>query len=128
MKLETQNMKHKNKILIVLVFILVVVVILWFVRDNDVQVGQFDFFAQCLSEKEVVMYGAEWCSHCQNEKKAFSQSFQYINYVECPKDPNKCLAVGIEGYPTWVFPGGRKLVGEQGVEKLSAESGCRLTN
>ena len=111
----------------VLVIILVVVV-LWLARDSGVPTGRLDFFAQCLSDKGVVMYGAEWCAHCQNEKKAFGGSFQYINYVECPKDPDKCLAAGIGGYPTWVFPDSRKLVGEQGVEKLSVESGCRLTN
>jgi len=83
-------------------------------------------FAQCLSEKGVVMYGADWCPHCQNEKKAFGNSFQYVNYVECPKEPQKCLALGVDGYPTWIFSDGKRLVGEQGLEKLAGESGCAL--
>ena len=119
-------MKHKNKIIIVLIVILVAVIVLWLTRDGDVQASRLDFFARCLSEKKVVMYGAEWCAHCQNEKKAFGTSFQYINYVECPKDPDKCLAVGIDSYPTWTFPNGRKLVGEQGLEKLAEESNCQI--
>lgn len=72
------------------------------------------------------MYGAKWCPHCQNEKKAFGDSFRLVPYVECPDDPKKCLAAGINGYPTWVFPDGKKLEGEQGLEKLSQASGCPL--
>ncbi|RJQ28542.1 hypothetical protein C4571_03300 [Candidatus Parcubacteria bacterium] len=87
---------------------------------------QLDVFAQCLTEKEFVMYGAEWCSHCQNEKRAFGSSFRLIPYVECPKDPKKCLSAGIDGYPTWLTPDGRRLEGEQGLKKLAAESGCPL--
>jgi hypothetical protein len=88
--------------------------------------GKYDVFAQCLASKGITMYGANWCSHCQNEKKAFGNSFKLVPYVECPEDPKKCLAAGITGYPTWVFPDGRKLEGEQGLEKLSQESGCQL--
>lgn len=29
-------------------------------------------------------------------------------------------------YPTWIFQDGKKLVGEQGLRKLSQESGCAL--
>ncbi len=72
------------------------------------------------------MYGAEWCAHCQNEKKAFGDSFKYVPYVECPDNPQKCLEKGIEGYPTWILPDGKKLIGEQGLLKLSQESGCLL--
>ena len=104
-----------------------------------------DAFAQCLSERGVVMYGADWCPHCQNEKKAFGDSFRLVSYVECPDDPKRCLAAGIAGYPTWIFPAsparsagatarraggpdGKKLEGEQGLRKLSRESGCVLPN
>ena len=88
--------------------------------------ANLDDFARCLTSKGAIMYGAEWCPHCQNEKKAFGKSFQYINYVECPDDPQKCLAAGIDGYPTWIFVSGKKLEGEQGVVKLAQESGCSL--
>jgi len=88
--------------------------------------GRYDEFAQCLSEKGMVMYGADWCPHCQNEKKAFDDSFRLINYVECPDDPQLCLGKGIEVYPTWMMQDGRKLVGEQGLKKLSQQSGCPI--
>lgn len=99
----------------------------FFFRDRSSnEPAPLDTFAECLSEKGAVMYGADWCPHCQNEKKSFGRSFRFINYVECPDDPKRCLAMGIGGYPTWIFPDGRKLEGEQGTEKLSQESGCPL--
>lgn len=86
----------------------------------------YDAFAKCLAERTVTMYGAEWCPHCQNEKQAFGNSFRFVPYVECPDEPARCLEKGISGYPTWLFPNGKKLTGEQGLAKLSEESGCSL--
>jgi hypothetical protein len=82
--------------------------------------------AQCLKNKGVVMYGAEWCPHCQNQKKLFGAAVGLISYVECPQEPEKCLAAGIQGYPTWIFPDGKQLPGEQTLEKLAEVSGCAL--
>ncbi|HEY4475665.1 MAG TPA: hypothetical protein VJB92_03015 [Candidatus Paceibacterota bacterium] len=93
-------------------------------RGGGKSVGILDAFAQCLTDKGAVMYGADWCPHCQNEKKAFGDSFRFINYVECPKNPNACLAAGVEAFPTWFFPDGKKFVGEQGIEKLGQLSNC----
>ena len=90
------------------------------------ETGKWDNFAKCLVEKEITMYGAAWCSHCQNEKNGFGSSFKYVPYVECPADPQKCIQMGVTGYPTWIFKDGKKLVGEQGLKKLSEESGCPL--
>lgn len=99
---------------------------IWWKSAQSVKPNPLDSFAKCLAEKEVTMYGANWCSHCQNEKKAFGSAFRYVPYVECPKNPKQCLDLGIDGYPTWIFKNGRKLVGEQGIEMLAQESGCSL--
>ena len=88
--------------------------------------SNLDAFAKCLAEKELTMYGADWCPHCQNEKNNFGESFQYVPYVECPDEPKLCIEKGIEGYPTWLLPDGTKLVGEQGLQKLSEISNCTL--
>lgn len=95
-----------------------------------------DDFARCLARKNITMYGADWCPHCENEKARFGSSFQFVPYVECPQNPQLCISKGIDGYPTWIFPDlstssgqvWRKLEGEQGLEKLSKESGCQLTH
>ncbi|MBI2624362.1 hypothetical protein HYW67_02605 [Candidatus Parcubacteria bacterium] len=86
----------------------------------------FDSFARCLASKGVTLYGADWCSHCQNEKRAFGSSFRFVPYVECPSEPKRCLEQGVQGYPTWILPGGEKLEGEQGVERLARASGCAV--
>ena len=122
-----------NKFLLGAILLLAIAFVAWLLFSGDETQGKYDAFAQCLAQKEVTMYGADRCSHCQNEKKAFGESFRFVPYVECPDDPQRCLEEGIEGYPTWVFPAssaggpeGKKLVGEQGLEKLSQESGCQL--
>lgn len=99
--------------------------ILWQIPNRSV--GQLDEFAKYLAEKGITMYGAEWCAHCQSEKRNFGDSFRFVPYVECPDNPKVCLAADIRAYPTWVFPNGKKLVGEQGIEKLAKESGYQIT-
>ena|SRR3972149_4071078 len=85
-----------------------------------------DDFARCLSSKNVVMYGTYSCSHCQNTKKMFGSSFQYVNYVECTVQTQKCIDQKIEAYPTWVFSETSREVGEMPLEKLGQISGCSL--
>lgn len=87
---------------------------------------ELDTFAQCLADRGAVMYGAEWCPHCKNEKLRFGDSFRLIPYVECPDNPTKCTAAGVDGYPTWIFRGQDRYVGEQGLERLAEISGCIL--
>ena len=111
-------------LLMVLIFIAVGIWILEI--RKTVPLGKYDNFAKCLSDKGVIMYGADWCPHCQNEKRAFGDSFRLITYVECPDNPQQCIDVNVENYPTWVFPDVENLIGEQGLKKLSEKSDCVL--
>lgn len=116
-----------NKLLVITISLLVVGAAGAFVMFRQPQKATaLDGFAQCLSEKGAVMYGAYWCPHCQNEKRAFGDAFKYITYVECTEDPKACTDAGVKGYPTWKFPDGTKLEGEQGITKLSKATGCAL--
>lgn len=115
------------KILAIVVLILIIAALLWlgfWLRHSATNV--YDGFARCLADKGITMYGAKWCSFCQKEKSAFSYSFRLVPYVECPDNPKLCLEKGVDNFPTWVFPDGKKLVGFQGLSKLSEESGCPL--
>jgi hypothetical protein len=80
--------------------------------------------AECIGQKGIIMYGADWCPHCQNEKNAFGDEFQKIPYIECGKDPSRCIAAGVKAFPTWAFSDGHTLVGEQGLAGIAAASGC----
>jgi len=87
--------------------------------------GKYDDFAKCLTEKDVTMYGTEWCSHCKNQKALFGKSFKHVDYVDCDRNKQECRNNGIEGYPTWVI-NGEKYPGEMSLEYLGALSGCEL--
>lgn len=118
-----------KKLFWIILFIVILAVAFVFVFWPAEQVaGRYDDFAKCLTERGATMYGAYWCPHCQNEKKAFGDSFRFVNYVECTKETNLCLAEKINGYPTWIFGDGRRFEGEMGLEKLSEASGCELKN
>ena len=96
-------------------------------QSRKISGAELDDFAQCLTDRGYMMYGAYWCSHCQNEKKGFGPSaWKRVNYIECTKEPKQCLDAGIKGYPTWLGPEGTRLEGEQGVGRLSEVSGCPL--
>ena len=118
-----------KKILFGLAFLLMLFFLIWvlaFSLREKTTYANLDEFAKCLGEKEVVMYGAEWCSHCTAQKKMFGESFEYISYVECSEELKVCSEKEIQGVPTWEFQNGEKLIGEQTIEKLSQKSGCPL--
>jgi hypothetical protein len=88
-------------------------------------------FAQCLTEKKAVFYGAWWCSHCQATKKLFGAAQKYLTYVECSTPDGQsqlpvCNEKKIEGYPTWIFADDSRLVGEVSLNDLAGKTGCEL--
>ncbi len=101
-------------------------------KNEPVSLFNLDGFAKCLAEKQVTMYGAYSCVHCQNQKKMFGDSFQYVPYVECTQEPKKCMDAGVQAFPTWINAveatdaAAPKLTGEVSLEKLAAFSGCTL--
>lgn len=95
---------------------------------------KYDSFAQCTADKGVKFFGAFWCPHCQEFKKALMGSAKYMNYIECSTPDGQgqtpaCQAVNIESYPTFEFPDGSRLTGyndERDLKALAAKSGCEL--
>lgn len=119
-------MSKKKRSLFIIIALVLAGVGFFVLYGFPVADGTYDSFAKCLAEKKITMYGAAWCPHCQREKRLFGSSFQFVPYVECPDNPQLCLAKDVKGYPTWIFPDGRAFAGEQGLQKLSAESSCPL--
>ena len=112
----------KTKIALGLLFVLDLSVV---VSGCSTKPAVYNTFAQCLTDKSAIMYGTDWCSHCQNQKKAFGGSFELVNYVDCDKEREQCILAGVEGYPTWkvkqvLYPG------EQSLGRLAALAGCEL--
>ena len=126
-------MKYNKKILIILIIILIALVafLVWAglfsaQKTNPDLSANLTAFAQCLASKNITMYGAVWCSWCKKEKASFGNAFKYVPYVEGSENVEKCLNLGIEGYPTWIFSSDKRFIGYQGLEKLSKESNCLL--
>jgi thioredoxin-related protein len=64
--------------------------------------NSIDNFAKCITNKGFVMYGRDTCHWCQYQKAEFGNSFKYINYIDCDKEPQICLSLNITGTPTWI--------------------------
>lgn len=93
--------------------------------------GKYDAFAQCLTERKTVFYGAWWCPKCQDQKKAFGNSMEFISYVECSTPDKKeqfpvCIEKNIKAYPTWLFADGTQEIGVISMDRLSEKTGCPL--
>lgn len=77
------------------------------------------------------MYGAYWCSHCNNQKQAFGAGgARIIDYVECAADGYAsqrplCQQKQVAGYPTWEIEG-EYYRGEKSLEELMVISGFKL--
>jgi hypothetical protein len=134
-------MLNKKQIFITGAYISIIILVIWifvyFNKDNNknkvvetninsTATSTLDVFAQCVASQGLTMYGAEWCAHCQNEKKALGSAFKYIPYVECPDNIQLCIDKGINGYPTWIDGTGQKYEGEQGLVGLAKITGCEL--
>lgn len=124
-------MKHGKKISIGVIAVLSVAVVAVGVKILNNQVGVYDEFTRCLSEKGTKFYGAFWCPHCQNQKALFGKSAKLLPYIEC-STPNGqgvlpiCQEKKITGYPTWIFPDGSRQSGETPLQTLGDKSGCKL--
>ncbi|GAX27566.1 hypothetical protein FisN_13Hu348 [Fistulifera solaris] len=97
-------------------------------RTSSAQAQQL---ALLLKEKGVVMAGTYWCPHTSRQKELFGkEAWSKIKYVECaPKgyqaNPQYCLAKQVDGYPTWIFPNGKRISGERPLALLAEEIGFR---
>ncbi|RDX71409.1 Thiol-disulfide oxidoreductase LTO1, partial [Mucuna pruriens] len=77
------------------------------------------------------MYGAFWCSHCQEQKQMFGrEAVKELDYVECfpegfragTKMIKACLDAKLEGFPTWII-NDQVLSGELQLSELARVSG-----
>lgn len=117
----------KRAIIAIAVIVLTIILLLIVGKESAGKGGKnLDAFAQCLADKKITLYGEDTCAYCQKEISFFGDSFRFVPYVECRREPKKCLDQNINSFPTWVFPDNRRLTGLQGLEKLAQESGCNL--
>ena len=120
-------MKKWIWILVVIAFIGGVV---WLAKTPG-KSGKLDVFASCIKESGTKYYGAFWCPNCKNQEAMFGRSARLLPRTECSTADGKgqlpvCQEAKIEGYPTWIFPDGKRISGTQQLEALARATSCVL--
>ncbi len=115
----------KNKNLLYISAIILISVIAYGVIKQAKTPGKYDDLAKCLTSKGIIMYGTDWCSHCQDQKALFGKSFKHIDYRNCDFNKEECNSAGVKGYPTWVI-NNKEYSGTRSLEQLSALSNCEF--
>ena len=92
--------------------------------------GQYDDFARCLTSKGAKMYGSYLCTHCNEQKKMFGNSWRLVDYVECQLPAGQgetevCKNANITAFPTWEFGDKTREMGAHSFEELTAKTGCK---
>ena len=110
--------------------IILVIVLVAVQRIPIASGGQYDRFAQCVTQSGAKMYGAYWCPHCKTQKEMFGGSWRYIDYIECAVGQNGqspiCANAGVTSYPTWELGDGQRINGTISLEQLAERTGCEL--
>ncbi len=87
-------------------------------------------FAQALSATDTTFFGAAWCPHCTDQKELFEDGQHYLPFVEVTNPDRTPNPIGIEEevftYPTWEFPDGSRLEGQQSLATISQRSGVPI--
>ena len=81
-------------------------------------------FSQCLAEKGVKIYGADWCGWTKKfvETLGGADTIAPI-YVECTTKADECSEAGVTGYPTTQI-NGETYTGARTIEGLAQATGC----
>ncbi|MBI2479082.1 MAG: hypothetical protein HYV60_10750, partial [Planctomycetia bacterium] len=98
-------------------------------------------FAKALAASGTRFYGAAWCPHCTATKELFQDGADFLPFIEVTNldSPVTLNAVGngtdttlnpsgvpINSFPTWEFPDGSRLEGEQTLATISQRSGVAI--
>lgn len=121
----------KSTIIWTIIIIVLIIGLVWLIK-TPAKPGEFDSFAQCLTDSGAKYYGAFWCPNCKNQESMFGRSARLLPRIECstPDGRNQvqvCADAGITGYPTWVFADGTRVSGTQSMEFLSEKTSCPLS-
>jgi|SRR3989338_1110711 len=81
--------------------------------------GYLDGFAQCLTEKGAVMYGASFCKYTHGQKGMFGNSVNFLDIRDFTEDQN------VRVTPTWKI-NGEYYENVQSLDRLSLVTGCAI--
>ncbi|VVB79439.1 Uncharacterised protein [uncultured archaeon] len=104
------------------VIILVVIVALSVIYFRSLNPGVPADIAKCIGDKSE-LYVKLGCTHCEDQKKMFGDSYQYLKTIDCFYNLDLCLNKSIQATPTWIIEG-KQYVGLQQIETLQRVTGC----
>lgn len=116
---------NSRKVFMFTVIILIIILSSFSIYSYTKKPGEYDDFAKCLSEKEVIVYGNDYCSYTSTQLNYFGKSKKYLNYVRCVDDEELCNNKNIDVTPTWEIDG-EMYEQVQNFEKLSSLTGCEI--
>ncbi len=85
--------------------------------------------AKCLTERGFIVYIADWCPFCRQQKELFGAAAKYLPYIDC-YDPegergNLAKCPGLRGVPLWKDGKGNEVPGGMiQIRRLVKASGC----
>ncbi|NQV08433.1 hypothetical protein HQ529_01120 [Candidatus Woesearchaeota archaeon] len=118
---EAKAGKKKKIAIISTIVVVVLLIFVYFIYSSYTKPGILDDFSKCMTEKGVVMYGADWCQYTSSQKAMFGNSFKHLNY----KDISEKGDLNIKITPTWVIDG-ELYEKVRGFNELASLTGCEL--
>ena len=120
---QVENKPRNNKKILIIsiisvVFVLIVGGIGWGYL-NTLKPAVLDGFAQCLTDKGDIMYGATSCQYSHAQQGMFGNSKKYLDIRDFTEDSN------IQVTPTWLI-NGAYYRNVQTIDKLSSLTGCKI--
>jgi hypothetical protein len=127
---DVSSKKPKSRQLVIVAGILILFAIAFSI-GRYYRNHKYDSFAECLTSKQVKMYGLYWCPHCADQKAMFGGAFRHVSYVECAIKGSKelapeCKAAGVKLFPSWQFGTNLPEPGVLSLKNLSDRTGCSL--
>lgn len=114
-----------RKYFIVIVIGLIIIFSSLTVYSYSKKPGQQNDFVSCLNEKQVVVYGNDFCSYTLHQLGAFGKSKDNLNYVKCYDNKEICDEKNIRITPTWEI-NGQFYEEVQSLDRIAELSGCRI--
>ncbi len=80
--------------------------------------------AKCLTQKGILLYGTINCPNCEVQKEEFDEAAQYLSYVNCYIEEEKCAKYSKQKvYPFWGMDE-TAIVGPIPLDKLKEKTNC----
>ena len=123
--IKRERKVNKKKYVVFSLLILIIIFSLITIYSYSKKPGEYNEFAQCLTDKGAIIYGNDYCSYTNIQLNYFGKSKKFLNYVKCADNEKLCNEKGIKTTPTWEIDG-KMYEQVQTFEKLSLITGCKL--